>query len=228
MAQLFRDPAIPHGEQVHYRASAGGFETSQDLLTRVDHDGDDRYRHSVTVGQDQFAVDIEQTFRREQGLLRAESYQMATTFDGKLVSREEGHFIDTQHLQFGGALAPFPRDLVPLVGGLVALRGLDFHRGYKRTVNLWLAFSVFWPIELKVERTESVTVPAGTMPAWRVRVRPSFAAISGLLDKIVGGLLPPFVLHFEASAPHRMLRFEFPTGPLPWNPRGLIEATKLD
>lgn len=228
MSELFRDPGIPHGEQTHYAASAGGQQTSQDLLARVEHDGDEQYRHLVEVRQDGFAVDIEQTFQRAGGMLRAESYQMTTQSDGKLVSREEGYFVDTRHLQFGGDVAPFPRDIVPLIGGMVALRGLDFRRGAKRTVHIWLAFSVFWPIELKVERLEQVTVPAGSMQAWRVKVRPSFKQISGLLDTVVGGLLPPFVLHFAAEAPHRMLRFEFPTGPMPWNPRGLIEATKLD
>ncbi|MDQ1446852.1 MAG: hypothetical protein QOI20_3316, partial [Acidimicrobiaceae bacterium] len=44
---------------------------------------------------------------------------------------------------------------------------------------------------------------------------------------VVQLLLPPFVLHFEEGPPHRFLRFSFPTGPFPWNPRGLIEATEL-
>lgn len=227
MAQLFRDPGIPHGEETHYRASAAGASMSQDITTLVEHDGDDRYRHVAKVSQDGFTLDVEQIFRREHGELRSESYQMATHVDGKLVSREEGHFIDTRHLQFGGNIAPFPRDVLPLIGGMVGLRGLEFRRGAKRTVNLWLAFSVFWQIDVRVERRETVTVPAGSIEAWRVKVRPSFAQISGLLDKIVGGLLPPFILHFDAAEPHRMVRFEFPTGPLPWNPKGLIEATKL-
>lgn len=78
-----------------------------------------------------------------------------------------------------------------------------------------------------MEKRETARVPAGDLEAWRVRVRPSFAQISGVLDKVVGGLLPPFVLHFEAAPPHRMVRFSFPTGPMPWNPKGLIEATEL-
>lgn len=227
MAELFRDPGIPHGEETHYRASAGGLRTSQDLIARVDHDGDDRYRHFVQVDQDGLRIDIEQSFVRDRGSLLSESYQMETRYDGKLVSREEGYFQDTKHLQFGGDVSPFPRDVVPLIGGMIGLRGLDFRRGARRTVNLWLAFSVHWPIDVRVEKREIVRVPSGNLDSWRVKVRPSFAQISGVLDRLIGGLLPPFVLHFEAEAPHRMLRFEFPTGPLPWNPKGLIEATKL-
>ena len=40
----------------------------------------------------------------------------------------------------------------------------------------------------------------------------------------IHAILPPFRIHFDAEPPHRFLRFSFPTGPFPWNPRGLIEA----
>ena len=92
---------------------------------------------------------------------------------------------------------------------------------------IWLANTVFWEISLHVEKHETVTVPAGTFDAWRVRARPSFEQIGTALDRLVGALLPPFVLHFEAQPTHRFLRFEFPTGPFRWNPRGVIEATEL-
>jgi hypothetical protein len=82
-------------------------------------------------------------------------------------------------------------------------------------------------VALKVERRERVALPAGTFDAWRVRARPSFHAIAGALDRIVGLLLPPFVVHFDARPPHRFLRFAFPTGPFPWNPRAVVEATEL-
>jgi hypothetical protein len=84
-----------------------------------------------------------------------------------------------------------------------------------------------WEIDSKVERRERVGVAAGELDAWRVRVRPSFHAVASALDRIVGLLLPPFVVHFAADPPHRFLRFEFPTGPFPWNPRAVIEATEL-
>jgi hypothetical protein len=70
-------------------------------------------------------------------------------------------------------------------------------------------------------------VPAGRFDSWRVRARPSFEQISGALDRVAAMVIPPFLLHFQAEASHRFLRFEFPTGPFPWNPRGVIEATEL-
>ncbi|WP_297547194.1 DUF3108 domain-containing protein [Amycolatopsis sp.] len=227
VAQPFRDPEIPDGEETGYQASVGKDERYH-VVSRVERLGETHYRHSINADLAELELAVKQIFVRAKGFLAAESYCAETTHEGKVVSREEGYFRGTKHLQFGGQVKPFPGDVMPLLGGMVALRGLDFARGSKRTVDLWLAFSVFWQLEVRVERRETVRVPAGHLDAWRVRVRPSFSQISSLLDKVIGGLLPPFTLHFEAAAPHRMLRFEFPTGPLPWNPRGLVEATKLD
>ena len=71
-------------------------------------------------------------------------------------------------------------------------------------------------------------MPAGNIDAWKVRVRPSLEEVSAQLDRLVQPLIPPINLHFQADPPHRLLRFEFPTGPFPWNPTGVIEATELD
>lgn len=228
MPQLFRDPQIPDGEQTRYQATVGKAHERYDVLSTIEHDGDKRYRNRLDAELGPLTMRVVQEFARRDGMLACESYVSEAKHEGRLVSREEGYFDGTSHLQFGGKVKPYPQDVMPLLAGLVGLRGLEFSRGAKRDVNLWLAFSVFWPLDVKVERRETVRVPAGELDAWRVRVRPSFAQISGLLDKVIGGLLPPFVLHFEAAHPHRMLRFVFPTGPLPWNPKGLIEATKLD
>lgn len=227
MAQLFRDPQIPDGELTRYQATVGKDEERYDVTSRIEHDGEKQYRNQLEATLGPLTLEVQQVFARQEGRLACESYVAEARHDGKLVSREEGYFQGTSHLQFGGQVKPFPVDVMPLLACLIGLRGLDFERGTKRQVDLWLAFSVFWPLEAKVEKRETVRVPAGEIDAWRVRVRPSFAQISGLLDKVIGGLLPPFVLHFEAAEPHRMLRFHFPTGPMPWNPKGLVEATAL-
>lgn len=219
----FRDPNIEHGERSTYAAKLGDKPFTSDILSTIDA-GSDRYVSTIDarIGNG-FSINIEQCFLRESGKLRADRYKAESRFEEKLVTREEGFFVDTQHLQFGGHVAQFPASLMPLVGGLTLLRGLEFERGKKATVDLWLAFSVCVPIETKIERRVPLRVPAGNFDAWQVRVRPNLHAISGILDKVVSGLLPPFVMHFEAAAPHRMLAFNFPTGPMPWNPRAVIE-----
>jgi hypothetical protein len=219
----FRDPGIRHGERSTYAAQLGEKPFTRDIVSTVGAEGD-RYVSTIDARLGgNFTMTIEQHFLRESGRLRADRYKAESRFEEKLVTREEGFFVDTQHLQFGGQVSRFPTDLMPLVGGMTLLRGLDFTKGAKATVALWLAFSVYVPLETKVEKRASIRVPAGDFETWQVRVRPSLEPISGILDKVVSGFLPPFVMHFEANPPHRMVSFSFPTGPMPWNPRGTIE-----
>jgi hypothetical protein len=164
---------------------------------------------------------------RRRGQVLAEHYRLETRHADRPVAVEEGWFRDVSVLGWGGEIERYPSDVAPLLGCAVMLRGLDFERGAERSVSIWLANSVHWEVVLKVERRERTAVAAGTFDAWRVRARPSFHAIAGALDRIIGLLLPPFVLHFEAAPPHRFLRFTFPTGPFPWNPRALVEAAEL-
>ncbi|MBJ8344793.1 hypothetical protein [Antrihabitans sp. YC2-6] len=225
MTSPFRDPAIEDGEKSVYGIRVGDDPTMYTISALVEHDGD-VYVSSVDAGlKEQFAMQVEQRFRRENGRISTESYKAASFFEGQLVTREEGYFAGTQHLQFGGELQPFPKGVMPLIGGLTLLRGLDFSKGAKSKHDIWLAYSIYWPLEIKIEKRTTVKVTAGSFDAWQVKIRPGFAHINGLLDKVIAGFLPPFTAHFEASGSHRLLRFSFPTGPMPWNPRGTLELT---
>lgn len=222
-----RDPGLPDGETSVYRGSVKGEPAGRGTL-RVEATRD-AYVQRVemqVLGELDYALELR--FARRDGAMHAEHYALRTEYQGAPVAAEEGWFRDVRVLHWGAELIRYPRDISPLLGCAVALRGLDFAKGARRTFPLWLANTVFWDVELRVERREDVEVPAGRYPAWRVRARPSFEQIGPALDKLVGVLLPPFVLHFEAAAPHRFLRFEFPTGPFRWNPRGVIEAVELD
>ncbi|MEU0543122.1 hypothetical protein ABZ319_24935 [Nocardia sp. NPDC005978] len=225
MNSPFRDPVIADGEKSLYRIRLGDDPEGGRIIGLVEQDGD-AYVSCLEAGSaDAYSAKVEQRIRRSGGRMDAESYQAASYFEGRMVSREEGYFIGTQHMQFGGKLAPFPRGVMPLLGGLTLLRGLDFRPGAKTKLDLWLAFSIHWPLEVKVEKRVRVDVPAGSVDAWQVRMRPSFSHVNGLLDKVISGLLPPFIGHFETSGAHRLVRFSFPSGPLPWQPRAVIELT---
>lgn len=223
MENRFGDPGIADGESAVYTLRLGTDPSIAQVSSIIEHDGD-AYVSRLTAGSgDSFNMKVEQRFLRSSGALVAESYRAASYFEDQVVSREEGYFLGTSHAQLGGKIAPFPNGLMPLLGGLTLLRGLDFRRGARSKYDLWLAFSICWPVEVIVEKQISITVAVGRMDTWQVRIRPSFSHINGLLDKIVAGLLPPFIGHFEVAAPHRLVRFSFPSGPLPWHPRGLIE-----
>ncbi|QIS09436.1 hypothetical protein [Nocardia arthritidis] len=226
MPNTFRDPGIEAGELSQYVATVGSDPTEYRASSLIEHDDADTYRSVLTVDlPDEFTMTVTQTFDRTGGNLSAITYRAESRHRDVVVSREEGNFSGTSHLQFGGKVQPFPTPLTPLLGGMTTFRGLDFRKGAKATVNLWLGYSIHWPVEVRVEKRTTVEVPAGRFDAWQVRAKPSFAHISGLLDKVVHGLLPAFTLHFDAASPHRLLRFSFPTGPLPWDPKGLVRLS---
>ena len=226
MESLFRDPEIADGETCAYRGSIRGVPTGEGTV-RVEARPDAYVQHLEMRLHDTLSYTLALRFARSRGLLHAEHYALRTMHDGDPVAVEEGWFRGVKALHWGGELISYPRDLSPLLGCAIALRGMEFARGEHRTFPLWLANTAFWEIDLRVEKREHVDLPAGRFEAWRVRARPSFEQIGVALDRLVGAFLPPFVLHFEAAPPHRFLRFEFPTGPFPWNPRGVIEATEL-
>jgi hypothetical protein len=221
----FSDPGVPDGEETVYRGLIDGAEVGRGSNRISQTDAGYRQTLSMTVrGEASYTAAID--FRRSRGSLALESYRLETRYRDEPVAVEEGRFRGVKVLQWGGALEAYPRDVAPLLGCAVALRGLHFRRGERRSFSLWLANTVWWEVNTRVEKVEEVALPVGSIPAWRVRVRPHFGQIAGRLDRVVQLLLPPFVLHFEEQPPHRFLRFSFPTGPFPWNPRGLIEATE--
>lgn len=227
MRNTFRDPGIADGELSRYVVTVGDDPAEYQVTALVEHQGETGYRTDLTVEMpDEFSMRVAQVFDRTGGRLSTVSYSAESKLGQTVVSREEGNFVGTSHLQFGGKVEPFPSPLTSLLGGATTFRGLDFTKGAKATISLWLAYSIHWPVEIKVEKRTTIDIPAGRFDAWQVKAKPSFAHINGLLDKVIHGILPAFTLHFEAAAPHRMLRFSFPTGPLPWDPKGLVQLAE--
>ncbi|MFJ2667766.1 hypothetical protein ACIO14_25835 [Nocardia fluminea] len=122
-----------------------------------------------------------------------------------------------------GLPGPFPPNVMPIAGGLTMLRGLDFADGLVETVDVWLAPSVHWPLLVRVEKQVVFAGPAGVFPCWQVRLRPGFEQVNGMLDKMVGSVVPPFIALFEVAAPHRMVQLSFPTQMSMSAPRATME-----
>jgi hypothetical protein len=222
----FRDPGIPDGERIAYGGRIGGDEVGHGEVG-VEASGDRYVVRIATHIRDGFNQAVTIEFTRRRGLLRMESYRAESRDGDSPVAVEQGWFRDVRGLHWGGELVPYPTNVTALLGCAVALRGLEFERGERHHLALWLANTVWWEIALHVDRREQVEVPAGTFEAWRVSAHPQFEGIGQALNHVIQAILPPFRLHFETAPPHRFLRFSFPTGPFPWNPRGLIEATEL-
>lgn len=223
MDGAFGDPKITVAEEAVYRGSIGDEVAGEGMLFIEPIDGGLVQRIEMLVA-DHARYAMRAGFSIRAGQLLCEDYCLETFSGDTRIAREEGAFRDVQTLQWGGELRPYPRSTTPLLACATALRGLDFEKGERRSFAVWLANTLYWQVDLHVEKRERRSVPAGDFDAWRIRVRPSFVDLGRALDRIVAAILPPFVIHMEAQAPHRFLRFTFPTGPFPWNPRGRIEA----
>lgn len=222
----FGDPGIPDGETTTYRGTIDGSEVGTGELRVEARDGAYAVRLEARILSD-FNQLVEMDFARRRGVLRAERYRAESRDGDRMVSVEEGWFRDVRGLHWGGELQRYPANVTPLLGCAVALRGLEFVRGERHHLALWLANSVWWEVAVHVHRREQIEIAAGSFDAWRVDAHPQFEPIGEALNRVVQAFLPPFKLHFGAEPPHRFLRFSFPTGPFPWNPRGLIEAESL-
>ncbi|MBF6175842.1 hypothetical protein [Nocardia blacklockiae] len=222
MRTAFRDPGIPDGEKSVYRVGFTDRPERFELASVVTREPDGyRSTAEARVGAD-LTMTVEQRFGSHGGWLRAESYRAETRSGDTVVSREEARFVDTAHLQFDGVV-PFPANVMPLLGGLTLLRGLDFTEGAAESLDLWLAFSMHWPLTTRVGKQTTLEVPAGRTTCRPVRLRPGFAHVNTLLDKVIGGLVPPSVAYFDVAPPHRLVQLSFPTEPLPSSLRGLVE-----
>jgi len=225
MSSPFRDPRILDGEKSIYSVRVGRNPSTSQLTSVIEHDNGAYVAYLESGSKDSFGIKVEQRFLRENGHIMIDSYRAESRFKDRVVSREEGFFTGTEHIPFGGELAPYPRGVMPLLGGLTLLRGMDFTRGAKLKLDFWMMFSITWPIEARVEKRTTLNVEAGQFDTWQVNIRPSFSHISGLLDKVVAGFLPPFTAHFDTADTHRMIRFSFPSGPLPSHPKCVLELT---
>lgn len=227
----FNDPGIAQAEQTSYRVLVGGEEAGTGWIgvEPVSREGLELYEQTVraSLGEN-LELRAAVVFRRRSGTIHAEEYRMQMLDGGQRpVADESSRFRGVKVPQFGGEVGPHPRDLAPLLGCALALRGLDFEPGARRGFTAWIAGNVTWEVEARVEKQEAVELPVGEQSAWRVRLRPSFERVDNALDKLIDALMPPLVAHLAHEPPHRLLRFEFPTGPFRENPPGLIEATEL-
>lgn len=226
MEEPLVDPELETEERTAFRGVVDGDEVGGgELILRS---VDDRTFEQVARGEAYGRLEGEVTaqFRRRGGALLAESQSIELRHKGKVVFSEEASFRDVQVPQLGGEVAAYPRTMVPAGALAVALRLLPWAPKARFAPPVWLTAIAHWPLDLRVEAKESVTVPAGKFDAYRLRARPSLIDVAQSLDELSANVIPPVTIHVATSS-SRLLRVDFPTGPGKADPRGFIEATEL-
>lgn len=226
-ARGFADPEIAEPERWSYRGVLRDQEIGRGTLSVVPHP--DRYELSVeltgALSGVETAIETHVVLVRDGGRVRSDRYGTDARVEGehgRSSAHDEGRLRGVKALNWGGTVAEYPADIVPIIAVPIVLRGL-LAKNARIDFPLWLASVVYWPVHARVEGSARVDAPGGRVDAWKVRFRPDLHSVVGPLDRVVQPILPPFVGYFAKRTPNELVRFEFPTGPFPWNPRGAIE-----
>jgi len=220
------DPELEAEETTTFRATVGGeevgagtltlrLEGERELLALIEGEAYGRLSGRVAV-----------RFRRRGGELLAASQEVELRDRERDLYRASATFRDVQAPQFGGELAPYPRELLPAPALPLALRTLPLAEKARFMPTVWLAAVVHWPLDVRVEKRERVELPAGRLDCWRVRLRPSLLDVAQALDELSANVVPPLVAHVTVDG-QRLARLAFPTGFGRGDPPGLLEATAL-
>lgn len=165
-------------------------------------------------------------FRIRGEELIAESQEIELLHKGKVVFTESKSFRDVQVPQLGGLVGSYPRTMVPGPAVALALRALPWAEKAKFSPPVWLTAIVHWPLDMRVEKKEKITVDAGSFQAWRIRLRPSLVDVAQALDELSANVVPPVYAYVDTDS-SRLIKLDFPTGPGRNDPRGHIEAVDL-
>lgn len=226
MDDALPDPELDAPETTTFRGLVDGEEVGTGTLT-LRPDGDRELVQEIRgEAFGRLAGTAETRFRRRSGVLLAQSQSIAATDKDRELFAESAAFRDVQAPQMGGDLAAYPREMVPAPALALALRVLPLADRARFVPPVWLTAIVHWPVDVRVEKREKVSVPAGRIDAWRIRLRPSLVAVAQALDELSATVVPPVIAHVAVDG-QRLVRLAFPTGPARTDPPGLIEATDL-
>ena len=226
MDQPLSDPELAAPERTTYRALVGDEEVGGGALT-LRPDGDEHLVQEIEgEAYGRLSGSVAVRFRRRGGTLIAVSQDARLDDRDRSVFRDEAHFRDVQVPQLGGELAGYPRAMVPAPAVALALRTLELEEKARFRPRVWVGAILHWPLDVRVERRETVSVPAGRFDAWKVRLRPSLVDVAQALDELSATVVPPVHAHVDAAT-GRLVRLAFPTGPGRTDPPGLLEAIDL-
>lgn len=226
MEHALPDPELEGPETTVFRATVDGEEVGSGTLT-LRPDGAREFVQEIEgEAFGRLAGTVETRFRRRGGELLAASQASELRDREREVFRDSAAFRDVQVPQFGGEVMAYPREMVPAPALALALRVLPLADKARFLPRAWLTAIVHWPLDVRVEKRERVTVPAGSFESWRIRLRPSLLDVAQALDELSANVVPPVVAHVTVDG-QRLVRLAFPTGPGRADPPGLLEATEL-
>lgn len=226
MDEPLPDPNLDGEERTAFRGVLDGEEVGEGTLVLREDGARSLVQEIEGEAFGRLSGTVSVFFRRRAEQLIAESQEVQLLHKGKPAFTETAQFRDVQVPQIGGDVSAYPRTMVPAAGLAVALRTLPWADKARFRPPVWLSAIVHWPLDLRVEKREKVTTPAGSFEAWKIRIRPSLVDVAQSFDELSATLIPPVTAHVDIKTA-RLVRVDFPTGPGKQDPTGFIEAVEL-
>ncbi len=221
------DPDLTAPEVTRFVASVGDVRIGGGTLTLYNDGEHELVQKASGAVYGRITAAAETRFRRHGGVLLAAEHAITVLNGGRPLTHDSSFRDVHVRAPVGIESVGFPRTLVPAPALALALRTLPLAENARFVPQLWLAAIVHWPVDIWVEEREEITVPAGTFDAWRVQLRCNFDDVARAIGELIASLVPPVTAHVATDPTGRLLRASFPTGPVPTDPRVVIEASEI-
>lgn len=159
--------------------------------------------------------------RTAAGLVAESLVREITDDDGAIVRRE---VVPTYlHARIGMPPETYPEVTLPFILGWMPLDG-------RKSLYAWINDRFVAKLYIESGGKGTITTPIGRRETVKVVMYPDlndWISLGSVLTKLAKPFIPKYRMWFDASAPHRLVRFEGPYGP-PGAPEILLELAALD
>jgi hypothetical protein len=159
--------------------------------------------------------------RTQAGLVAESLVREITDDDGAIVRRE---LVPTYlHARIGMPPETYPEVTLPFILGWMPL-------DRRKSLYAWINDRFVAKLYIESGGKETITTPIGRCETVKVVMYPDlndWISLGSVLTKLAKPFIPKYRMWFDASAPHRLVRFEGPYGP-PGAPEILLELAALE
>ncbi len=197
--------------------------------------GIDNHESVVTLRDEPDAVVLETDHPMFTGRLR-EQFRYAKTPSGLVadslvreIADDEGTIVRRElvpaylHARIGMPAETYPEVALPFILGWMPL-------DKRKSVYAWINDRFVAKLYVESAGRETLALPIGRCETVRVIMYPDlndWIALGSVLTRLAKPFIPKYRMWFDASAPHRLVRFEGPYGP-PGAPEIVLELSAVD
>jgi hypothetical protein len=197
--------------------------------------GMDSHESVVTLRDDDGTIVLETDHPMFTGRLR-EQFRYTRTTAGLVtdsltreIAEDDGTVVRSEavptylHAKIGMPLELYPEVALPFILGWLPLEG-------RKSLYAWINDRFVAKLYVESAGRETIAAPIGKRETVKVIMYPDlndWIALGSVLTRLAKPFIPKYRMWFDASAPHRLVRFEGPYGP-PGAPEIVLELSAVD